>query len=86
MELSIALILEKIENYTQRVSELLESGKTMIRALSDEFEEKVVMIHKHQVEKWQEEIRELRALDASNEEANALLHNARYLLQPIRDN
>ncbi|BAT95197.1 hypothetical protein VIGAN_08187500 [Vigna angularis var. angularis] len=86
MELSISLILEKIENYTQRVSELLESGKTMIRALSDEFEEKVVMIHKHQVEKWQEEIRELRALDASNEEANALLHNARYLLQPIRDN
>ncbi|XP_047178477.1 uncharacterized protein LOC124845426 isoform X2 [Vigna umbellata] len=86
MELSISLILEKIENYPQRVSELLESGKTMIRALSDEFEEKVVMIHKHQVEKWQEEIRELRALDASNEEANALLHNARYLLQPIRDN
>jgi len=37
------------------------------------------------VEKWQEEIRELRALDASNEEANALLHNARHLLQPTRD-
>ncbi|XP_027935052.1 uncharacterized protein LOC114190392 isoform X2 [Vigna unguiculata] len=86
MELNISLILEKIENYTQRVSELLESGKTMLRALTDEFEEKIVMIHKHQVEKWQEEIRELRALDASNEEANALLHNARYLLQPIRDN
>ncbi|ESW17068.1 hypothetical protein PHAVU_007G207500 [Phaseolus vulgaris] len=85
MELSISLILEKIENYTQRVSELLESGKTMLRALSDEFEGKIIMIHKHQVEKWQEEIRELRALDASNEEANALLHNARYLLQPIRD-
>ncbi|QCE07188.1 hypothetical protein DEO72_LG9g2205 [Vigna unguiculata] len=42
-------------------------------------------IHKHQVRKWQEEIRELRALDASNEEADALLHNARYLLQPILD-
>ncbi|KAK7392158.1 hypothetical protein VNO78_20588 [Psophocarpus tetragonolobus] len=85
MELSVSLILEKIENYTQRVSELLESGKTMLKELSDEFEEKLIMIHKEQVEKWQEEIRELRSLDASNEEANALLHNARYLLQPARD-
>lgn len=46
----------------------------------------IFRIHKEQVEKWQEEIRELRALDASNEEANALLHNARYLLQPTHDN
>ncbi|KAK7278096.1 hypothetical protein RJT34_23121 [Clitoria ternatea] len=85
MELSISLILEKIENYTQRVSELLESGKTMFKELSDEFEEKLIMIHKEQVEKWQEEIKEVRALDASNEEANALLHNARYLLQLPRN-
>ncbi|KAG4983291.1 hypothetical protein JHK87_028040 [Glycine soja] len=102
MELSVSLILEKIESYTQRVSELLESGKTMLKELSDEFEEKLIIIdflwydpfnfnftifriHKEQVEKWQEEIRELRALDASNEEANALLHNARHLLQPTRD-
>ncbi|MED6163973.1 hypothetical protein PIB30_085148 [Stylosanthes scabra] len=80
MELSISLILEKIENFTQRVSELLESGKTMFKELSNEFEEKLIMIHKEQVEKWQEEIKELRAIDASNEEANAVLHNARYLL------
>ena len=38
-------------------------------------------IHKEQMEKWQEEIRELRAIDASNEEASAVLHNATYLLQ-----
>ncbi|XP_015939497.1 uncharacterized protein LOC107465042 [Arachis duranensis] len=81
MELNISLILEKIENFTQRVSELLESGKTMFKELSNEFEEKLIMIHKEQVEKWQEEIKELRAIDASNEEANAVLHNARYLLQ-----
>lgn len=37
-------------------------------------------IHKEQMEKWQEEIKDLRLLDASNEEANALLHNARHLL------
>ncbi|KAJ1377840.1 hypothetical protein SESBI_48456 [Sesbania bispinosa] len=85
MELNISLILEKIENFTQRVSELLESGKTMFNELSNEFEEKLIMIHKEQVEKWQEEIKELRALDASNEEANVLLHNARYLLQLTRN-
>ncbi|KAE9618879.1 hypothetical protein Lal_00046899 [Lupinus albus] len=81
MELNISLILEKIESFTQRVSELLESGKTMFKDLMNDFEEKLIMIHKEQVEKWQEEIKELRALDASNEEANAVLHNARYVLQ-----
>ncbi|KAG4907239.1 hypothetical protein AAZX31_20G079500 [Glycine max] len=85
MELSISLILEKIENYTQMVYELLESGKTMLKELTNAFEGKLIMIHKEQVEKWQEEIRELCALDASNEEANALLLNARYLLQPTCD-
>ncbi|KEH43144.1 hypothetical protein MtrunA17_Chr1g0193561 [Medicago truncatula] len=85
MELNISLVLEKIENFTQRVSELLESGKTMFKELCNEFEEKLIMIHKEQVEKWQEEIKELRALDASNEEANALLQNARYVLQLTRN-
>ncbi|XP_057423757.1 uncharacterized protein LOC130717528 [Lotus japonicus] len=85
MELNISLIVEKIENFTQRVSELLESGKTMLKELINDFEEKLIMIHKEQVEKWQEEIKELRALDASNEEANGLLHNARYVLQLTRN-
>ncbi|CAK8572623.1 unnamed protein product [Lathyrus sativus] len=85
MELNISLVLEKIENFTQRVSELLESGKTMFKDLCNEFEEKLIMIHKEQVEKWQEEIKELRALDASNEEADTLLQNARYVLQLSRN-
>lgn len=38
-------------------------------------------IHKEQIEKWQDEIKELRLLDTSNEEANAVLCNARYLLE-----
>lgn len=38
-------------------------------------------IHRERVEKWQEEIRELRILDALNEETNAVLQNARFLLQ-----
>ncbi|KAK4362074.1 hypothetical protein RND71_017315 [Anisodus tanguticus] len=38
-----------------------------------------------QMEKWQEEIKELRLLDTSNEEADALLLNAKYLLQNVRD-
>lgn len=38
-------------------------------------------IHKEQIEKWQEEIKELRLLDASNVQSHALLHDARCLLQ-----
>ncbi|KAL9435407.1 hypothetical protein AB3S75_021641 [Citrus x aurantiifolia] len=81
MELNITGILEKIENFTQMISELLESGKTMFKELSNEFEERLITIHKEQIDKWQEEIKELRSLDASNEEASAILHNARFLLQ-----
>ncbi|BFG24049.1 hypothetical protein CerSpe_103230 [Prunus speciosa] len=80
VELAVAHILEKIERFTQLVSELLGSGKAMFQKIGDEFEERMIMVHKEQIEKWQEEIRELRVLDASNEEANALLHNARGLL------
>lgn len=38
-------------------------------------------IHKEHVEKWQEEIKELRLLDASNEETTSILQNAHYLIQ-----
>lgn len=33
------------------------------------------------MEKWKEEIRELCMLDTLNEETNAVLHNAQFLLQ-----
>ncbi|TYJ04930.1 hypothetical protein E1A91_A12G128400v1, partial [Gossypium mustelinum] len=81
MEFNISHILEKIKRFTQLVSELLESGKSMFKELSNDFEERLIMIHKEQMEKWQEEIKELRLMDASNEEATALLSNARFLLQ-----
>ncbi|KAF9688000.1 hypothetical protein SADUNF_Sadunf02G0151600 [Salix dunnii] len=81
MELNIAHIFEKIEHFTQMVSELLESGKAMFKEMSNEFEERLISIHKEEMEKWQEEIRVLRLLDASNEEASSILHNARYVLQ-----
>ncbi|KAI4301621.1 hypothetical protein L6164_034881 [Bauhinia variegata] len=84
MEIGISHILEKIETYTQMVSELLEAVKTTFKELSNEFEERLIMIHQEQIEKWQEEIKELRIVDASNAEANALLRNARYLLQHTR--
>lgn len=64
-----------------KVSELLESGKTAFKELVNAFEERMITIHKEQIEKWQEDIKELRLLDASNEEDNVLLHNARYLIQ-----
>lgn len=85
MELGMTDILEKIDRFTQLVSELLESGKSFLKELSNEFEERMILIHKEQMEKWQEEMKELRLLDASNEEVNALLHNARYLLQNVHD-
>ncbi|CAN4088705.1 unnamed protein product [Withania somnifera] len=84
VELEIANILEKINRFTNQVSELLESGKSMLKELSNEFEERIILIHKEQMEKWQEEIKELRLLDTSNEEADALLLNAKYLLQNVR--
>lgn len=83
IEMEIAQILDKINNFTQMVSELLDSGKSILKKLSNEFEERVVLIHKEQMEKWQDEIKELRLLDASNEETDALLHNAKFLLQNI---
>ncbi|KAK6260443.1 hypothetical protein QQP08_000144 [Theobroma cacao] len=81
MELNVSHIFEKIERFTQLVSELLESWKTMFKELSDEFEERLIVIHKEHMEKWQEEINELRLVDGSNEEASAMLNNARSLLQ-----
>jgi hypothetical protein len=36
------------------------------------------------VEKWEEEIRELRARDAANEQTRAVLHNAQLQLFHIR--
>ncbi|GLU16624.1 hypothetical protein SLE2022_330480 [Rubroshorea leprosula] len=81
MELNITHIFERIERFTNLVSELLESGRTMFKELSNEFEERLIAIHKEEMEKWQEEIKELRLLDASNEEAVAILQNARYLFQ-----
>ncbi|KAK6795673.1 hypothetical protein RDI58_009128 [Solanum bulbocastanum] len=83
VELEIANILDKINRFTNLVSELLESGKSMLKELSNEFEERIIVIHKEQMEKWQEEIKELRLLDTSNEEADGLLLNAKYLLQNI---
>uniref|UniRef100_A0A7N0TEZ2 Uncharacterized protein n=1 Tax=Kalanchoe fedtschenkoi TaxID=63787 RepID=A0A7N0TEZ2_KALFE len=83
MKHAISCIVEKIESFTQLVSELLESGKKLFKDLSDEFEDGMIMLHKEQIDKWQAEMRDLRLLDASNEEINALLQNARYLLKTV---
>ncbi|GJW44403.1 hypothetical protein Tco_0073202 [Tanacetum coccineum] len=79
MEAHMSQILEKIDGFTQQVSEFLESGKSFFKDLSNEFEERVIAIHKEQMEKWQEEIKELRYIDASNEEINAVLQNAQQI-------
>ncbi|KAI3923841.1 hypothetical protein MKW92_007813 [Papaver armeniacum] len=84
MESLISGVLQKIERFTQQVSEMLEAGKTLFKDLSNEFEERIIGIHKEQIEKWQDEIKELRALDAMNEEANTRLHMTRSLFQNVQ--
>ncbi|KAK8970878.1 hypothetical protein KSP40_PGU010629 [Platanthera guangdongensis] len=87
MDSDIQRILEKIERFTQQVSEMLESGKQMFKDLSSEFEERLILIHREQMEKWQDEIKELRMIDSTNESSRELLHNAQiHLLQNVREN
>ncbi|KAK4374660.1 hypothetical protein RND71_005337 [Anisodus tanguticus] len=86
MEAEIVNVLEKMNHFTNLVSELLESGKSMFKELSNEFEERLIQIHKEQMVKWQEEIKEVRLLDTANEEAESLLLNAKTLLQNVHVN
>ncbi|GAB2287047.1 hypothetical protein Dimus_021434 [Dionaea muscipula] len=83
MEQGIARIFEKVDKFNQQVSDLLEAGKALFHRLSREFEERVLMMHKEQIEKWQEEIKELRVFDATNEEMSVRLENAKCLLQNV---
>jgi hypothetical protein len=43
-------------------------------------------LHREQVEKWEEEMKELRAHDSENEAARSLLRNAQFhLFQNVRE-
>ncbi|KAI3962907.1 hypothetical protein MKW92_041093 [Papaver armeniacum] len=84
MESLINGVLEKIDRFTQQVSEMLDAGKTLFKDLSNEFEERIIGIHKEQIEKWQDEIKQLRSLDAMNEEANTRLHMTRSLFRDVQ--
>ncbi|XP_078170277.1 knotted 1-binding protein [Carex rostrata] len=85
-ELQIQRILDRINSFTQQVSEILEAGKALFKDLSAQFEERLISIHKDQLEKWEEEMKEVRADDSANEEARSLLHNAQFhLFQNVRE-
>ncbi|KAG2242900.1 hypothetical protein Bca52824_095256 [Brassica carinata] len=83
MELRISQILDKIESFTQTVKALMKLHNAFLDMfiITDDYDSSCCRIHKEHVEKWQEEIKELRLLDASNEETTSLLHNARFLIQ-----
>ncbi|XP_074564195.1 uncharacterized protein LOC141820724 [Curcuma longa] len=81
MEEHFQRIFDKVERYTHQVEELLEAGRTLFKNLSPEFEERLISIHKEQIEKWQEEIKDLQSRHAANEAAAALLGNAHHLLR-----
>ncbi|KAM0948381.1 hypothetical protein DsansV1_C06g0058811 [Dioscorea sansibarensis] len=86
MEANIQRILEKIEGFTNRLSELLEAGKALFRELTTDFEDRLIAIHREHIEKWQEEIKQLRMIDASNEATRACLQNAQlHILQSVRE-
>ncbi|KAG9460025.1 hypothetical protein H6P81_004533 [Aristolochia fimbriata] len=85
MEASISGILQKMDQFTERVSELLETGKKLFKEMSDDLEEKLIRVYEEQVEKWTEELKELRLLDSVNEETRVRLHNVQDLLQKMGD-
>ncbi|KAG8073097.1 hypothetical protein GUJ93_ZPchr0006g44177 [Zizania palustris] len=78
-------ILLAIDGFTRQVSEMLETGRALFKDLAADFEDRLCSIHKERVERWEEEIRELRARDAANEQGRALFHNAQlHLLATVR--
>ncbi|TVU48666.1 hypothetical protein EJB05_08310 [Eragrostis curvula] len=82
----IQRILLAIDNFTRQVSEMLDTGRALFKDLAADFEERLCSIHKERVERWEEMIRELRARDATNEQARLILHNAQlHLLHTVRD-
>ncbi|XP_066384338.1 uncharacterized protein [Miscanthus floridulus] len=82
----IQRILLAIDNYTGQVSDMLDAGRALFKDLAADFEDRLCSIHKEKVKRWEEEIRELRASDAANEQGRALLHNAQqHLLHTVRD-
>nr|XP_015624380.2 LOW QUALITY PROTEIN: shootin-1-like [Oryza sativa Japonica Group] len=66
-------ILLAIDAFTRQVSEMLEAGHALFKNLAADFEDRLCSIHKEErVERWEDEIRELRAHDAANEQARSL--------------
>uniref|UniRef100_A0A0E0K7N3 Uncharacterized protein n=1 Tax=Oryza punctata TaxID=4537 RepID=A0A0E0K7N3_ORYPU len=65
-------ILLAIDAFTRQVSEMLEAGRALFKNLAADFEHRLCSIHKERVERWEEEMRELRARDNSINVAAAL--------------
>ncbi|KAM3194146.1 hypothetical protein ACQJBY_070667 [Aegilops geniculata] len=68
-------ILITIDNFSHKVSEMLDVGRAMFKDLAADFEDHLCRIQKERMGKWEEEIRELRARDVANEQTRAILHN-----------
>ncbi|XP_037417042.1 uncharacterized protein LOC119280218 [Triticum dicoccoides] len=82
-------ILLAIDNFTRKVSGMLDSGRAMLKDLAADFEDRLYsrsiiscLIHKERVNKWEEEM--LGARDAANEQTRAILHSAQLQLFHIR--
>ncbi|KAJ7525048.1 hypothetical protein O6H91_17G033900 [Diphasiastrum complanatum] len=84
IEGSIQLIRQKIDNFTQQVSGLLEAGKSFFLEIANGFEESIVQLHQKQIEKWEEEIQSVRNIDSLNEDINYRLLNAQSLINKVQ--
>eukprot|EP00250_Pteridium_aquilinum_P035475 c9478_g1_i1 orf=96-587(+) len=83
MEANIQEIRQKVQQFTQQVSGLLEGVKTFFAETSNAFEERLVLLHQAQIDKWEEEIKLLETIDSENEDINFRLSNAQELLSTI---
>ncbi|KAF8780266.1 hypothetical protein HU200_001942 [Digitaria exilis] len=83
---AVVVLMHSYLHACVQVSEMLDAGRALFKDLAADFEERLCTVHKERVERWEEEIRELRARDAANEQTRALLHNAQlHLLHTVRD-
>ncbi|KAG0566245.1 hypothetical protein KC19_7G049100 [Ceratodon purpureus] len=84
MEDDIQQTRQRVEYFTNQVSELLEAGRASFLDASTVWEEGIVQVHQKILERWEENIEGLRNLDIVNEEISARLREARDVLQKLQ--
>ncbi|GBG63707.1 hypothetical protein CBR_g39249 [Chara braunii] len=69
-------IRAKMNSFTETVSGMLEAGKSYFNDAAAAFEDRIVQLHQHHMQKWEEEINQLLQIDEINEDISLRLANA----------